>query len=94
MKNKKKIFFYIGNILIGIITYYAYLYLWVLLSWGEQFLLISLETLISLLTGAVFFLAFNYFLLRKDPKSKKYWWIGLGVVLLSVTIIVSIIELS
>ncbi|MGP4040932.1 hypothetical protein ACTWP4_13695 [Gracilibacillus sp. D59] len=94
MSNMRRIFFYIGNIFIGIISYYSYLYFWMLFSWGDPFRFFSVETLITLCISTIIFLGYNYLLLRKETYSKKYWWISLGVILFSIIAIVSIIEYS
>jgi ACR3 family arsenite efflux pump ArsB len=94
MPKMKKVFCYIGNILIGIISCYSYLYFWMLFSWGEPFKFFSLETLISICISIIIFLGYNYLLLRKESSSKKYWWISLGLVLLSIIVFISIIEYS
>ncbi|MFB4169670.1 hypothetical protein [Virgibacillus sp. JSM 102003] len=94
MNKIKKTIFYVVNIIIGIITFYAYIYFWVLFSWGKPFQLNSLEALLSLALGAVLFLGINYFLLKNETASRNYWWIGSGIAFLTILIIVSIIEFS
>jgi hypothetical protein len=94
MSKLKKLFFYIGNGLIGIISYYIYLILWVSLSWGEEFSIMTVETLISLFISGIVFLAFNYMLLRNEENSNRYWLIAGGVVVITIAIFVSIIGYS
>ncbi|TAA72748.1 hypothetical protein [Planococcus salinarum] len=94
MSRMKKIVFYIGNIIIGVISNYAYLYLWITFSWGEPIRFFSLETLLAAGISTLLFLGFNYLMLRKEEAPKKYWGIALGVVLLSVAVILAIIEFS
>ncbi|WP_019416209.1 hypothetical protein [Paenisporosarcina sp. TG20] len=94
MSKMRRIFFYIGNLFIGIISYYSFLYFWMLLSWGDPIRFFSVETLITLCISTVIFLGYNYLLLRQEINPKKYWWIALGVTLFSIIAIVSIIEYS
>ncbi|SDI81206.1 hypothetical protein [Alteribacillus bidgolensis] len=94
MSNIKKVFFLIGNLVIGILAYYVYLYFWVLFSWGEPFQLNLLETFISLTLSVVVFLGFNYFLLRKVTSSKPYWWSGAGIVIFAIVCILIILAYS
>ncbi|MBP1950815.1 hypothetical protein [Virgibacillus litoralis] len=92
MNKIKKLIFYAVNIIIGIISFYAYLYFWVLFSWGKPFQLNSLEALISLALGAVLFLGINYFLLKNETAARNYWWIGLGIAFLTILIIITVVE--
>ncbi|MFC3039775.1 hypothetical protein ACFOGI_05885 [Virgibacillus xinjiangensis] len=77
----KKISFYIGNAVIGVFTFYAYLYFWVMFSWGDAFLINFHAAVISLFLCAVVFITFNHSLLRNEPDANNYWWIGLSVLL-------------
>ncbi|WP_456270981.1 hypothetical protein [Bacillus sp. AK031] len=94
MSNMKKLFFYVGNGLIGVISYYIYLILWVSFSWGEEFSLLTLESLLSLFISGIVFLGFNYVMLRKEGNSSRYWLIAGGIVIITIIIFVSIIGFS
>lgn len=94
MNKIKKTFFYVGNLFIGVLIHYVYIYLWVLFSWGEKMQLYLLETALTLLLGSIIFLGFNYFLLKKENNSKKYWWIGFSLVVFGTTTVSLILGLS
>ncbi|WLR52060.1 hypothetical protein LC040_03865 [Bacillus tianshenii] len=90
MNTGKRIFFYIGNIVIGIFSYYAYLYFWFLFSWGESFP--SAEAFLSVIVDAIVFFVFNVLLLRKE--SKKHWSIAIGTAFGSLLVFVAIFAFS
>lgn len=93
MNGMKKLFFYAGNVVIGAFTFYTYLYLWAVMSWGKPMQLLSKETLLTLLVFVFTFLGYNYFLLRKETATIRYWTSGLTVALLIIVIIVLILTI-
>ncbi|WP_138416680.1 hypothetical protein [Aquibacillus sediminis] len=94
MSSVRKIIFYLGNILIGVLSFYAYIYLWVLISWGEPFRFQWLEALITIAFTSLIYSGFNFILLKNNPKAKQKWWTGGILVLLTYVVIVLIVELS
>lgn len=94
MSKIKQMLFYLGNAVIGIVSCYVYLYLWMVFSWSDQFRFISIETFISLFFNFSIFLAFNYLLLRKETTTKNHWWYALAVMAVSIAAFVLIIEYS
>ncbi|QOR67834.1 hypothetical protein IM538_06790 [Cytobacillus suaedae] len=94
MYTVKRVSFYIGNLFIGVFSFYSFLYFWTLFSWGESFHVFSFETFASALLSMVVFLQFNYLLLRKEDNVKKHWMIAILLVIFSLIVIVSIIEYS
>jgi hypothetical protein len=94
MSTMKNVFFYLGNGLIGVISYYIYLILWVSFSWGEDFSFLTVETLLSLFISGIVFLGFNYVMLRKEQNPGRCWLIAGSVVVITFFIFVSVIGLS
>ena len=92
MSVPKKIAFYIGNVIIAVMAFYAYMLTYVAFSWGEQFTLFSEETLVSVPTGALFFGTFNFLLLRNETHAKRYWITALSIVVVTLLTIVLILE--
>ncbi|TFB18917.1 hypothetical protein E3U55_11645 [Filobacillus milosensis] len=90
--NKAKAFiFYLVNVLIGVFSYYLFLFLWVAFSWGEPMNLLSLEAILTLTISSLVFLGFNYLLLRKINKP-SYW--GKALATSSATIITIILVIA